>query len=63
MPELLSRVEYASIGFPTKIKVIGTRITKKKHFAPEQMLGALENWFRGKSSVEWIRDVRESEEL
>jgi hypothetical protein len=36
---------------------------KTVKFSTEEMVGVLEDWFPRKSSVEIIRDIRESEEL
>ncbi len=56
MPELLQRLEDASKKLPKMIK-------KKAVFSVENMVGVLEDWFPGKSSVEIIREFRESSEV
>ncbi len=60
MPELLQRLEDASKKLP---KMIKKEKKKEKGFSVEHMVGVLEDWFPRKSSVEIIREVRESAEL
>ncbi len=58
MPELLQRLEDASKSLPKMMKK-----AKVVTFDTEQMVGVLEYWFPRKSSVELIREIRESAEL
>ena len=60
MPELLQRLDNASKSLP---KIIKRENRKAVKFSTEEMVGALEDWFPKKSSVEIIRDIRESTEL
>jgi hypothetical protein len=60
MPELLQRLDDASKSLPKMIKREERKTVK---FSTEEMVGVLEDWFPRKSSVEIIRDIRESEEL
>lgn len=60
MPELLQRLEDASKGLPKMMKKMKTEVAG---FSTENMVGALVDWFPGKSSVEIIREIRESTEL
>lgn len=60
MPELLQRLDEASKSLP---KIIQKEKTKVIKFSTEDMVGVLKNWFLKKSSVEIIRDIRESAEL
>lgn len=57
MPELLQRLEDASKNLP---KMMKKEKTKAVSFDMEQMVGALKDWFPQKSSVEIIREIRES---
>ncbi len=60
MPELLQRLDDASKSLPKMIKKEERKAVK---FSTEEMVGVLEDWFPRKSSVEIIRDIRESAEL
>ncbi|HDH41005.1 MAG TPA: hypothetical protein ENG12_01165 [Candidatus Altiarchaeales archaeon] len=61
MPELLNRLEDASV-YPPGMK-LRAKVKIEKKFNTESMVGVLKNWFPKKSSVEIIRELREGEEL
>jgi len=62
MPELLTRLESASVYLP-RVKLRAMKVKIEKKFNTERMVGVLKNWFPKKSSVEIIRELREGEEL